>query len=358
MDSTTLAPDAAVQTKRSSPLVDFARFVAAVGALAAAAFLTLAAIVYFMPEQNDYALATLRKHERLATSPGRRLVLVGGSNLAFGVDSGIIARETELTPVNMGMNGYFGVRYMLEEVKPDLRAGDVVVIAFEWDNYFKPIEGANADLLMVVKANPAAFGYLSWRERARVLGRGLPYVAQQKALRVLRAGVNGLRDALRGRAPAEDHGFALVSQIERASGFTPAGDLVSHLGISWPYEREQGLDLTARGIDPVVIGYIQAFAREMEARDVTVVVSYSPVLRSFYQRHAAVIDEVHRRMNANGLLAPRPPGDYVYDESLFFDTVYHLNAAGRGPRTEQLVGDVESVLAQRAAAHPPRSQSQ
>ena len=357
MDSTTLPPEAAVQAKRTSPLADFARFLATLAALAATAFLTLAAIVYFVPEQNDYALATVRKHERLATAPGHRLVLVGGSNLAFGIDSSVIERETDLAPVNMGMNGYFGVRYMLEEIKADLRSGDVVAIAFEWDNYFKAIEGDSTDLLMVVKANPSAFAYLTWKQRARVLLHGLPYVAQQKVLRLMRQGVAGVRGLLGGGAEAEGE-YELVNQIERASGFTPEGDLVSHLGTPWPYEREQGIDLTARGIDREVIGYIQAFAREMDARGVTVVVSYTPVLREFYDRHAGVIGEVHRRLNADGVIAPRAPSDYVYDESVFFDTVYHLNAAGRGPRTEQLAGDVEGVLAQHAAALPPRSQSQ
>jgi hypothetical protein len=357
MDSTTLAPEAAIPAKRTAPLGDLVRFFASVGVLAAAAFLTLLAVVYFVPEQNDYALATVLKHERLADSPGRRLVLVGGSNLAFGVDSGIIERDTGLTPVNMGMNGYFGVRYMLEEIKPELRAGDVVAIAFEWDNYFKPIEGDPADLLMVVKANPSAVAYLTWKQRARILLRAIPYVAQQKVLRLMGQGLEAVRDAARGGGETNDS-VAIVNQIERADAFTPAGDLTSHLNTPWPYEREQGIDLTGEGIDPEVIGHIQAFAREMEARGVTVVVSYTPVLRAFYEQHAGVIGEVHRRMNANGVIAPRAPSDYVYDESVFFDTVYHLNAAGRGPRTEQLVGDVEGVLAQRAAAHPPRSQSQ
>jgi hypothetical protein len=188
-----------------------------------------------------------------------------------------------------------------------------------------------------------------------MLLRAVPYVAQQKALRLMGQGIDRVRDALRGSGEG-DESVAIVNRIERLSGFTPAGDLISHLDTPWPYAREQGIDLTGEGIDPDVIGHIQAFVREMNARDVTVVISYTPVLREFYQQHAAVITEVHRRMNADGVIAPRPPSDYVYDESVFFDTVYHLNAAGRGPRTEQLVGDVEGVLAL-AAASPPGSQS-
>lgn len=338
MNAPIISSDMAAEAKpQTNPFVDLIKFGTMLGALLAAAFLTIFAIVWLIPDGNDYALATNLKHERLENSPGRRLVLVGGSNLAFGIDSDLIEAETDFTPVNMGMNGFFGVRYMLEEVRHDVRAGDVVVIAFEWDNYVKTIEGANSDLLMILKANPAAFRYFGWKQRVRVLFSGAPYVAQQKVMRVV-------NEALRGSQ--HDESYDVVARVERLSGFNAAGDLTSHLGVAWPYPRSEGLDLTELGIDAAVVGRIQDFAREMAERDVTVVVSYTPVMASFYREHAALIDEVHRRINEGAPgLAPRHPRDYVYEEPLFFDTVYHLNAEGRGPRTRQLIGDVDTVLA-------------
>lgn len=347
------AADAADAKPKANAFADFVRFGAMLAALLGAAYLTVFAIVMLVPEGNDYAMATLRKHERLETAPGQRAILVGGSNLAFGIDSPIIQQETGLTPVNMGMNGYFGVRYMLSEIREDVRAGDVVVIAFEWDNYFKSINGDPNDLTVITKANPRAWGYLTWVQRARVLLRGIPYAAQQKVMRLMRQAVDALRPLV-GAEREADESFQLVGAIERADGFTPEGDLTTHLGVAWTEPHEQGIDLTTNGIDPEVIPYIAAFAEEMRARGVTVMISYTPVMRSFYTQHAGVIDEVHARMLAAGLDAPRPPRDYVYDEPVFFDTVYHLNAEGRGPRTAQLAGDVQRVLSQRRTPSPPQ----
>lgn len=350
----TPAADAAEAKPTPNAFADAARFGLMLAALFGAALLTVAAVVWLVPEGNDYAMATLRKHERLETAPGQRVILVGGSNLAFGIDSPILQQETGLTPVNMGMNGYFGVRYMLSEIRDGVRAGDVVVIAFEWDNYFKSIDGDPNDLTIITKANPRAWSYLSWGQRARVLVRGIPYAAQQKVLRLMRQGVDALRPLLGASERPRDESFELVGRIERADGFTPEGDLTTHLGVAWTEPHEQGIDLTANGIDPEVIPHLAAFAREMEERGVTVIISYTAVMRSFYDAHAAVIDEVHARILAAGLTAPRPPADYVYEEPLFFDTVYHLNAEGRGPRTRQLAGDVQRVLSQRRTPSPPQ----
>jgi hypothetical protein len=41
------------------------------------------------------------------------------------------------------------------------------------------------------------------------------------------------------------------------------------------------------------------------------------------------------------LIVPSPPADFVYEESQFFDTVYHLNREGRALRTEKVIRDLE-----------------
>lgn len=305
------------------------------------------AIVLLIPDENDYAEVTVLKHERLASLQAPRIVLVGGSNLAFGIDSALIAERTGTPVVNMGMNGYFGVRYMLEEVRPSLRAGDTVVIAFEYDNFFKSVEGSGWSLLALVKANPAALGYMNLDQQLSVLG-AIPDVAQRKVLRILRNSAFGLRDDVFNgdEGPAIDSD-TLISSIEVREGFNAEGDLTSHLGVDWPFERGPGIDLSLP-IDPEVIDVIRTFNDEMSARGVRVIFSYTPLLRSFYQTHQASLNNLHPRILSAGLVAPSPPSAYVFDENLFFDTVYHLNAEGRALRSERLAQDINAVRSAQA----------
>ena len=112
------------------------------------------AIVALVPDGNDYALATRTKNARLHANvpaqdrPGR------GSNIAYGLDSSVIQRELGGHVVNMGVNGYLGVRFMLEEVKDAIKAPDVVVISLEYDSFYKSVDGTAKDLLMIAKAYP------------------------------------------------------------------------------------------------------------------------------------------------------------------------------------------------------------
>ena len=64
-----------------------------------------------------------------AESDKPRLILVGGSAAAFGVDSALLARELpDYQPVNFGLYAALGTRVMLDLSIKELRTGDLVVI--------------------------------------------------------------------------------------------------------------------------------------------------------------------------------------------------------------------------------------
>ena len=241
-NSTSSATQDRPTIQRDSPLGDFLRlgFRGSVFLITLAA--TLATIVAFVPEKNDYARATLAKHQRLAQIDSRKIVLVGGSNLSLGIDSKLIERATGCPVVNMGMNGYFGVRYMIEEVKADINPHDIVVLAFEWDNFYKSVDGAASDLLAVIKANPPAFTYLSTRQKLNLIA-AIPPIAQAKAMRLS-------EDLIKNRKIGGYDDFPqwlqIAIRVAAADAFSPEGDLISHLDVPWPYPRREGLSATIR----------------------------------------------------------------------------------------------------------------
>lgn len=302
------------------------------------------AVVWLVPEANDYALATRAKHERLAGGdPNRgKVVFVGGSNLAYGLDSGAVEAATGRHAVNMGMNGYFGVRFMLEEVKPDLRAGDVVVVAFEYDSYYSPVEGVASDLLMAVKARPENVAFLSGRQRIDVL-KAVPYVAQQKLVRLVRESGRWVRARVRGYSTEDP--LEMLNLIESFAGFEEHGDLVSHRGVRWDGAPNPGFDLSRLDSNAEVIAAMRAFSEAMEARGVAVLISYTPVARSFFDAHRKSIRALHERLQATASLSvPSPPEDFVMPDDWFFDTVYHLEEDRRRERARRVIEDIELTL--------------
>jgi hypothetical protein len=321
-------PDpAAPPPAKPGMLRDVLRLCAKGLALLAGAAVVLIGFVVYVPDGNDYALATGPKNDRLHMTVPKKIVLVGGSNIAYGLDSAKIHQATGAHVVNMGMNGYLGVRFMLEEVKASLKSPDLVVIALEYDSFYKSVDGTGSDLLMISKNHPSSLSHLSWSQRLEVL-KAVPYVGQQKMLRLVRERVQRRK-------------VKLIDKVETASGFNEYGDLTTHLDVVWPFEREDGIDLTKTPMDGQVIGLLQAFAKEMQARNVTVIMSYTSADSGYYGRHKASIDNLHRLLTQSPpLIVPSPPTDFVYPEPLFFDTVYHLNAKGRALRTEKLISDI------------------
>jgi len=326
-------------------------------ALLLVAYTTVAAIVAFVPEGNDYAQASAFKHHLLAAAPGRRIVLIGGSNLAFGIDSSIIEQATGCATVNMGMNGRLGLRFLLEETRPYLRRGDIAVAAFEYDGFYEPADGHNADQLMIVKANPQAFAYLDWPQR-QALVSAVPYVAQEKLVRLTGQAYFSALDRLDGMPPEPPDAID-IDAIESFKGFNERGDLVSHLGIKWPWDFEDGVDMSSMTMDATAVPLLAEFGRSLQARGVDVVLSYTSVMRRYFERHKQAIESLHAQVTrSTTLLVPSPPDAFVYDEALFFDTVYHLNAEGRRIRSVRVAQDIGRALGTPAPCRPQAADAQ
>jgi hypothetical protein len=309
--------------------------------LAAMVASIIGGLVLFVPDENDYSQASILKHERLAQLPSPKIVLVGGSNLAFGVDSQKIEEDLKCQVVNMGMNGWLGIRFMLAEVRGALQAGDTVVLSFEWDNFFKPVEGHGPSFLGIIKTNPGALVFLTL-EQFRFVLKAFSEVAQAKTERLIKQALvrAGLRkEDMSARAQRE----AFLNRIEALDGFSAHGDLVSHLSVETPLPFPLGQDLIQKGtpVEKKAIEMMIEFAKEMRSRKVHVLVSYPPIPPDVFERHRESFNDIHRVLVTHEELSiPRFPEDLVFDRMKFFDTIYHLNRFGRPLRTQKMIEDL------------------
>jgi hypothetical protein len=328
-------------------LPSFVRLGVRLAILASATLATITAIVFLVPEKNDYSLGIEMKHRRLAQIGTRKIVLIGGSNLSYGVDSKQVRQITGCPVVNMGMNGYFGVRYMLEEVKAHINSSDVVVLSFEYDNLYKSVDGTPSSHLAIIKAYPSVFSYLSPEQKLKAVA-AIPVVAQAKVMRLISELIAAVKRPITGKSYRYE-GPADMNIIESLESFTPEGDIVAHLGIEWPFPREEAVVPKGATIDREMVSLMRGFAEEMQKRGVPVVVSYTPFLREAYTKLQSDLAQFDSMVRASPpLIVPSPPSAFVYDGSLFFDTVYHLNERGRPLRTQKLADDLLTTLRERA----------
>ena len=84
-----------------------------------------------MPQYSlNYQAVLIDKNERLCSIDGPKIVLVGNSNLAFGIDSAAIEEAFGMPVVNMGMHGGVGNPFNEQAAVQNVCEGDIVILSY------------------------------------------------------------------------------------------------------------------------------------------------------------------------------------------------------------------------------------
>lgn len=67
-------------------------------------------------EQDGYLQAYNKKCQLLEDTPSPRIIFVGGSNLAFGLDSQRIKDSLNINVINYGLHAGIGLKYMIDDI--------------------------------------------------------------------------------------------------------------------------------------------------------------------------------------------------------------------------------------------------
>jgi len=119
-----------------------------------------AVAAYKQRNMQSYLAAGIDKEQRLSSLPGSRIILVGGSNVAFGFKSDLIEQITGYPTINMGLQGSLGIRFSLNSLKPYLHQGDIVIISPEYNDFVYGFVGGDI-LNQYLIVNPSNIKYLS-----------------------------------------------------------------------------------------------------------------------------------------------------------------------------------------------------
>ena len=133
----------------------------------------LAGICFFLPgtRARTSMLAQQRVNEqRLADTPGRRIILVGGSGLSQGVLSSMIETNFNMHVVNTGLHAGLGLIYQMHSVQRYLRAGDIVVLVPEYSMFDSSTRYGDMELLsMLIDVVPEDRDLISFTHWIRLM---------------------------------------------------------------------------------------------------------------------------------------------------------------------------------------------
>lgn len=293
-------------------------------------------------EDTYYAELPL-KVARLEQIPGKRVVVIGGSSVAFGIDSKLMEQELGMPCVNFGLYAAFGLKPMLDLSLGGLHRGDIVVIAPETTSQ--------------MYSGYCGYDYLlqAFEDRIGLLiGLGPEYYPG------LVSKVPGyIRDAkqLRNMGGASGAGvYSLTSFDEYGDIVYPRPENVMEKG----YLEDNPPELRKEIVTQDFLDMINDYVFAARCRGAKVFFSFCPVnalaLEAADEAEQAAFVQALR----DGLNCPvlSPLSDRVMDAGFFYDSNYHLNDIGARYNTLLLVSDVQRVqgnMHQTAAAlpHPP-----
>lgn len=270
------------------------------------------------------------KYERLKETSGKRIVLVGGSGVAFDCDSALM---DDFFPsyeiVNFGMYAGLGTKAVMDLSENYIHEGDIVILSREqseqtFSDYF------NGEYMW--QAADGAFGMLRdlKSENFEAMLGNFPRFALEK-----------LNYVMKGQKPQTD-------SIYQKKSFNTYGDIELDTCreniLPNGYDVNQKVRFTEDVVQPEFMDYMNDWAKRLEKKGAVVWYRYCPVNKlSVEDMDDLAAYDVFLRQKLDFPVIGNPENSLMEAE-WFFDTNFHLNQPGKEVNTVQLIRDMKAML--------------
>jgi hypothetical protein len=250
-----------------------------------------------------------------------KILLVGNSNLSFGMDSARLEEATGMPVVNLGLHGGLGNAFHEELAKPYIRQGDIVILCHS--DYASDGIGDNTLAWVTLEKHTDLWHILRPEDIPKFL-RAYPEYFLNVVKNWLSHSDVPLYDSCYARAAFNEYGDIVVR---------PRTDAAHH-------EFTPG-SVTLPMVDDTNLDRMNAFHDYVRSQGATLLLSYYPIAWGEYtpqeDAYLAIQDTLRSRLTFPIISDIR---DYFIPYEYFYDTIYHLNEEGVAIRTGQLAEDL------------------
>lgn len=301
----------------------------------------IAVTVFALPPVYDESfIGTLGdKYDMIAGNDKPKIIVIGGSSVAFGLNSYMIeqAFEDEYEVVNFGLYADLGTKVMMDLSKANINEGDIIILAPEMNaqtlslfyNGESTLQALDGNARMLFNIDPDDYGSL--------IGASFKFASEK------------LSYLIKGEKPNTGR------PAYQKQNFNDNGDNT----FDRPYNEMKGvqnvitLNFNAKLTDNTVtdydeyIEYVNKYVHFCQRKGATVYFSFCPMneaamssentedsIEDFYSNLCKVLE---CRVISNVY-------DYIMEDGYFYDTEFHLNNAGVIVRTARLIDDLKREL--------------
>ncbi len=312
----------------------FLRFIAVL-LLAALPAVLVGAVGFGIPDQFEKTFLGEfdNKVERLYETEGEKIVIIGGSSVAFGVDAALLSEVLDKPVINFGLYATLGTKTMLDYSRGAIGEGDIIVIAPEmnaqtWSLYF------NAEAMwQAVDGDFSLLSHIDSEDMPAMLG-GFWKFAVSKLTYAMQDGEldpAGIYNA----ASFDDHGFI---RYRRDKDYNTMPGQV---------DASMVIDFDTAMISDDFVEYVNDYIAYAEKKGAKVYLSFCPM-----NEYALPMDITLETLEAyTAYLREKfdcevlgDPNYMIYPSGYFYDSNFHLNSAGATIHTRQLAIDLAPLV--------------
>lgn len=276
---------------------------------------------HIMPQYDgEYTSALVDKVKRLETIEEPKIVLLGNSNLSFGMDSAMLEESMGMPVVNMGLHGGVGNAFHEEMAKLNVHEGDIYILCHT--DFADNDTIGDPTLTWLVIENH----YFLWK-----------LLRPKDIIPMIKAFPNYLKKSLNlyiSNTGNQDFG----GEYSR-SGFNDYGDV----GIL----REENIVVFDAPINPpsindTTINRINKLNKWLNERGATLLIAAYPIAEGNMTADTSEFVNFQEELSSKlDCAVISNYTDYMFDYSYFYDTYFHLTSKGAALRTQQLIADLQ-----------------
>lgn len=296
-------------------------------------FILLNLWLFGLSGENDFIKPIIDKHRLLENSPSPRIIFIGGSGINLGINSQIVKDKLNLNPINMGLFAQFGLRYMLNEVKPNIRKNDVIVIIPEYHHFFYFFNGWRG-LIELIYVYPKSLHYLTSYKQFIVILKRFPAFFEDK--------VKTIQEYFEKRI------IKLLDKEPISNDlYNEYCDYIGHLKSNKTFNvsEQRVFNTSEMSFEDEAINELNNFYSFANKIGAKAFFCYPTIPKKHFLESKRFIMIVSQKLSENlNMPIINTPQSATLPIKYFYNTVYHLTDRGITIRTNKLISRLKIVL--------------
>lgn len=271
----------------------------------------------------------LKIHHRIADNiKQKKILVIGGSSVLFGVDNKYMSERLNMPVINMGSVGGLGLNYLLYDAKKSIKENDVVLLQLEyllydeswdiqrhqistvWDNY-------NIDYLKS----------LNFYDKIKLIYGVDKYLIKNKIYTII-MGLKIIDQGIEDSKWIDEYGMIQSNTVENSDRKKLLKSIEKRVfnngEVLGEYKKEN----------------IKDFLSYCRSKNVKVYVTFPPYLynkKYFDEEDERKIQKIKDFWESKNVKVINDYTDTLYNVDDFCNSVYHLNTNGREKHTKMLI---------------------